>query len=125
MTKSIDLLLKDLEQLKAEHPELFAQVLAMGVTNERDRVGAWMKFVDADAKAVADGISSGEALTQTAMADFTMKIITASKLGDLSAEGAVIKTETEKVEGEKEELTAAENLKAQVMGGLGLKSENK
>jgi ATP-dependent protease ClpP protease subunit len=118
-----------IEQLKADHPELFAQAVAMGCADERDRVGAWMKFVNADADAVAKGIESGKNIGQTEMADFTVKMISAQTLNKVSAEGAETKVETVIVPGattnEKVESTAADNLKSTVMAGLGLTSEIK
>ena len=47
-----------------------------------------MSFVDADAKAVSEGIKSGNNITQTAMADFTRKQISAEALKLAEDKGA-------------------------------------
>lgn len=41
-----------IEQLKAEHPAVYAQALALGVEQEKDRVGSIMAFNDIDPEAV-------------------------------------------------------------------------
>lgn len=67
----------NLEKIKAEHPALYAQILALGVVegtnSERDRVGAWLVGNDVDPKAVVEGIKGGKNISQTAMAEFSMK----------------------------------------------------
>lgn len=62
------------ESLKAEHPDLFNQVFALGVAKEKDRVGAWATYIDADPIAVAKGIKDGAELSATAMAELNMKM---------------------------------------------------
>lgn len=89
----------NLETLKAEHPALFAQVLALGAENgvkaERDRVGAWTAFNDVDSKAVTDGIKSGENISQTAMAEFSIKMHAKVTTAKVEADAAgVVTTET-------------------------------
>lgn len=106
-----------IEQLKADHPELFVQVTASAIKEEKDRVGAWMKFIGADADAVVKGIESGENLGQTAMADFTVKMITnAGTVEKIGAEGAAVVIETKKPEGV--EKTAAELFQDKVNASL-------
>lgn len=78
----------DINKLRAEHPELFAQVLKQGADAERDRVGAWMAFVDVDAEAVTKGIKDGDVLSATAMAELSRKMFskdTLTKAADASA----------------------------------------
>lgn len=67
-----------LDDLKSKHPEVYAQAVAVGQAQERDRVGAWMAYVDADAEAVGKGIKEGETLSQTAMAEFNRKLLAKS-----------------------------------------------
>lgn len=76
------------EQFKKEHPEAYNAVTKAAADHERDRVNAWLKFVDVDAEAVKKGIESGESIGQTAMADFMAKIATATAKAGLAAEGA-------------------------------------
>jgi ATP-dependent Clp protease protease subunit len=76
----------NIEKLKAEHPQVYADVLALGVKAEKDRVGAWMAFAEIDPKAVAEGVKSGEAMTQTVMAELTVKSISAKQVAQVTAE---------------------------------------
>lgn len=78
-----------LEKLKAEHPELFSQIVNAAVTAERDRAGAWMVFVDADPKAVAEGIASGNALSAKATAELTLKLTSKASLTALAGEAVL------------------------------------
>lgn len=95
----------NIETLKAEHPALYAQVKAVGVAEEKDRVTAWLEFMDIDAKAVKEGITNDSQLTQRAMAEFTVKSITAKQTKAIEDENPapvipaaepVAKTEKEK-----------------------------
>jgi len=47
------------QELKNTHPELFSEVLAMGVTAESERVQSWLAHSETDSKAVMEGIESG------------------------------------------------------------------
>ena len=73
-----------IEKFKAEHPGVFAEVRAIGVAEERDRVGAWQVFADADPEAVAAGIKSGKPLTSTETAELTVKKVSAASLAALA-----------------------------------------
>ena len=69
-----------IEELKANHPALFAEVVALGVSEERDRVGACLAFLEIDAQGVKKAIESGKPLSQTQMAEFTLKAVSAKKI---------------------------------------------
>lgn len=111
-----------IEQLKKEHPALYASIFDEGVKAERDRVGAWMAFQKADPERVAKAIKEGNALSQTDMAELGVKMFSANALdklkeeaaGDIttSAAGQKAKTEAEK--------TAAA-FEAEVDAALGIK----
>lgn len=110
-----------IEQLKAEHPALFAEVVALGVAKEKDRVEACLAFIEVDAAGVKAAIEAGKDLSQKQMAEFSLKAINKTNLAGLSAENAGA-TKTEEVDGkektEKEkELSAFE---AEVRAELGL-----
>jgi hypothetical protein len=47
------------QELKQTHPELFSEVLKMGVTAEYERVQSWLAHSETDSKAVMEGIESG------------------------------------------------------------------
>jgi ATP-dependent protease ClpP protease subunit len=77
-----------LQELKAQHPEVYAAAAAEGVAKEKDRVGAWVTFAHIDLEEVKKGIKSGEGISQTAMAEFTMKSLNAQSLKNISGENA-------------------------------------
>lgn len=66
-----------LEELKAKHPELYAQIFNLGVNEgvkkEKDRVEAWAVFAEINPKAVKEGIEKGENISQKAMAEFALQ----------------------------------------------------
>lgn len=77
-----------IEKIKAEHPELYNQIVQAGVNQERERVGAWMAFVDIDKEAVTAGISEGKDLGQKVMAEMTVKGIKAQSLSKIEEQNA-------------------------------------
>lgn len=96
-----------LAELKEKHPSVFAEAKQEGVNAERDRVGAFMAFVDVDPKAVAEGIKKGDNITQTLMAELSRKAMSAEALKKIEGENppAVATEEVEakaKTEKEKE-----------------------
>lgn len=67
----------DLNKLKTEHPAVYAQVLAEGVSNgvkqEKDRVSAYLVFADVDPETVKNGINSGEIMNQATQLELLRK----------------------------------------------------
>jgi ATP-dependent Clp protease protease subunit len=114
-----------LEELKAKHPELYAQLVALGVAQERDRVGAWLAFKDIDPEAVAAGIKEGKTMSQTEFAEFTVKALSPEALNKVK-KGNAPAVETEEVK-DKKEATAEEKeaatLEADIRKRLGLKTQ--
>ena len=104
-----------IEKLRAEHPEVYSAIVA----EERDRVGAYLAFVEVDAKAVSEGIKSGDRMSQTMMAEMAIKMNATATLAAVEAaaapavEAAAIAVEDEKTEYQKTEarLMASLNLK--------------
>jgi len=95
----------NLQELKEKHPSVFAEAVAIGATQERERAEAWAHFADVDAKGVQEGIKAGKTMTQLQMIEFTQKRMNTKELSNIGAEGAeAVKTAAEK-EAEK---TAAE-----------------
>lgn len=77
-----------IEKLKAEHPDVYAQITSNAVAEERDRVGAFLAFAEVDTKAVVEGIKKGEKLSQTQMAEFAMKAFSTKQIATIEAENA-------------------------------------
>lgn len=80
----------DLTKLKAEHPELYAEVFGLGQAkgkeDETERINAWMEFSEIDMKAVKEGISKDESISASHIQAFSKKAINASKLENLEEE---------------------------------------
>jgi len=84
----------NIEKLKAEHPEVYAAVIALGIAQEKDRVGAWLAFNAIDPVAVKKGITDGKNITQTEMAEFTVTALGAKTLGEIEGKSTkAVKTE--------------------------------
>jgi ATP-dependent protease ClpP protease subunit len=101
-----------IEQFKAENPEVFAQAVSIGISQEKDRVGAWAVFNGIDPEAVVAGIKSGENISETAKAEFSLKAMVKPQVEALETES------TKKVETEKKEdveLTESQKIEAQAM----------
>jgi ClpP class serine protease len=108
----------DLVKLKAEHPAVYAQAVAIGdeqgESREKDRTGAFMAFIEIDPKAVAEKVKSGENMTQTFMAEMSVKQMGAAKVVEMEKESpkptnteAEVKT-AENIAAEKEAKDVAE-----------------
>jgi ATP-dependent protease ClpP protease subunit len=101
-----------IESLKTEHPELFAQAVKVGVLQEKDRVGAWAVFNGIDPEAVVAGIKSGEAISETAKAEFSLKAMVKPQVEALQTESTGT-VETEKKEDA--ELTESQEIEARAL----------
>jgi ATP-dependent Clp protease protease subunit len=85
-----------IDEIRAKHPELYAQIVATGRDQERDRVGAWLAFVDVDAVAVKKGVEDGKAISQTAMADLMRKSFSKETIASAESDAAkAVATTTE------------------------------
>lgn len=76
------------EDFKLKHPDAYAAIVKESVDAERDRVGAWMAFSKADPEAVAKGIKEGKNLSQTEMAELSVKMLSANALDKIAGESA-------------------------------------
>ena len=117
-----------LAELQVSHPAIYAEAVAVGAANEVDRVGAYLVFIDVDAKAVKEGISSGKPLSATAQAEFAMKAYSPERLAALKAEADKTKdagAAQETPAGATTEPTAAEKANAEVMAKLGINVDKK
>lgn len=110
-----------IEQLKAEHPALYAAAVKEGVTKERDRVGSYLTFIQLDPEGVKKGIQSGEDLSATAMSEFSLKAFTKNTLQAAETDNAEA-VSTGEVEPEKPaKEKAVEAFKKDVRSRMGLK----
>ena len=123
----------NLETIKAEHPELYSQILAIGVAEgltqgiakEKSRVNALMKFHDIDAKTVIDAIADGSEFNAEMGADFTAKSIAKNQLGVIQANSAnpVATTEKDLKVVDVTEKSEAQAFQDKVFSHLGLKTK--
>lgn len=120
-----------IEEIRAQHPEAYALILALGRTEEADRNGAWMAFVEIDPKAVKEGIESGKPLSQTAMAEFSVKALGIKALDNVeedspeaiaTAEAARIAAK-EAADGGGGDESEVNQFEASVKEGLGFKTK--
>lgn len=110
-----------LEELKAQHPEVYAAAVAVGVSKENDRVKSIMVFNHLDPAGCKAAIESGKDLTATQMAEFSLKAMSPEALKAAAKTAPVdIQTNAE----ETQEKTAAEkkvtDFAAEVKANLGL-----
>lgn len=81
----------NMDELKAKHPELFAQVLNQGVTQERERVKGIQALAGAPgaseivAKAISEGMEAGEAAMEYVKAQAAMRQDEGTRRADDSA----------------------------------------
>jgi len=79
----------DLNKLKAEHPTVFAEAVALGVSQEKDRVGSWLAWNTIDPKAVAEGIEAGTQVTPKVISEFSVKAVSANMLANVEKDKVV------------------------------------
>lgn len=60
----------NLEQLKNEHPDVYAQAVKLGVTSEKNRVEAFLNFIDISPEEVKKSIEAGNEFGSKDMANF-------------------------------------------------------
>lgn len=75
--KSINKVKMTKGEIQSQHPEAYESILglgvAKGVAQEADRLKAWNAFAHVDAEAVKKGIESGENMSQSMMAELSLK----------------------------------------------------
>ncbi len=76
------------KELKSDHPELYAEVLALGAKNEQERVASWEAYRTADSKAVSEGIASGKEITPSQAHQFQVLLASKGKLSNLRSDNA-------------------------------------
>lgn len=78
----------ELSELKAQHPDLCKALVDEAIKAERDRVGAFMKFLDVDSNSVISNIESGKDITMVDIADYSAKKANISALAELEKNNA-------------------------------------
>lgn len=114
-----------LEEFKAQHPEIFSAAITQGQTAERERVQAWLAFIDYDKDNVIASIKDpAKMVTSATMAEMTVKITAAAKISAIGKDGKIPPVATDDPKDKTEEETAVEDFTAQVKKkNEGLKSK--
>ena len=109
-----------IEDLQANHSEVFNKVFALGskagVAEETDRVNAWLVYNDVDAEAVSKGIKEGSELSLTIQAELSRKQFSSEILAKVEAEKAPVVTPEKVVTKEVKASTAKDELMALING---------
>jgi hypothetical protein len=121
----------NLQELKQNHPAIFAEAVALGVAQEKDRVEACLVFNELDPKGVKEAIESGKPLSQKQMADFSLKSVQAQLLAATTKDNAEAVETTAEPVGSKENKEAVEKAAkeakklAEILAFAGVKGEKK
>ena len=76
------------QEIQSAHPDAYRQIQSDALTTERDRVGAWLAYHDADPKAVLEGIKSNKPISATERETLLIKMNSNQKLEDLTTDSA-------------------------------------
>ncbi len=114
-----------LEELKAKHPTVFAEVHNLGVTagiaQEKERVEACLVFIEVDAAGVKEAIASGKALGPKQMAEFSLKVMAKGKTADAKDDSAAaVETKEDATKDKTDKEKTVEAFEANVRKGLGM-----
>ena len=111
------------DTLKAEHPAIYDEILALGKAEEQTRVKAWMAYQEIDPVAVSKGISEGKSVDVAVMAEMQVAAFKKNEI-EATAEESVetVETTVENTEKTAEQIQA-EKLEKEVYANLGIKAE--
>lgn len=121
-----------LAELKQNHPTVYAEIFNLGkqdgitegTAKENDRCKAAMVFAHLDPKGVKEIIDSGKPMTQTQLAEFTLKAMSPENLAKIKADSAKT-VQTEPVVDGKDKNQEVTNFEKDVRASLGLDKEAK
>lgn len=84
------------EEIKQQHPAVYSEILAEGVSQEQERRAGWNAFREIDSKAVEEGIESGLPIKQSEINAFMVKATSGKIVKDLRSDNApaVVTSET-------------------------------
>ena len=94
----------NIDKLKAEHPELFAQVVAIGRDEERNRVNSYLPFIDADKEAAVKAMKEGTQFDSSVLSELTVKLTAQIQKNAMNADTQ--NTADTKTAGKKDEMEA-------------------
>ena len=76
------------EELKQSNPDVYASIVAEGAEAQQEIVNSWLPFIEADSKAVLEGIKSGKPLLESQKNTFLVAMAQKGKVDSLNADNA-------------------------------------
>ena len=106
-------------ELREKHPELFAEIVGLGVEQEQERVSAWAKWNEIDPALAMKGIEGKDEIKASNISEFQVAALKALQKKGIEADS----TEDVKLDADGKaiptsELSAAEKLEAQMNADL-------
>jgi len=106
-------------ELREKHPELFAEIVGLGVEQEQERVSAWAKWNEIDPALAMKGIEGKDEIKASNISEFQVAALKALQKKGVEADS----TEDVKLDADGKaiptsELSAAEKLEAQMNADL-------
>lgn len=115
-----------LEELKAKHPELYAQAIQagakIGADQERERVGQWAAYLGVNAKKVAEGIKGDKPLDSATREEFILASAKKGFVNSMEAEEKGKGVDTDDPDGADEKTKEVNAFEAKVRKAAGLES---
>jgi len=65
----------NIDTIKIKYPSLYNDIIELGVAKERDRVGSWLVYQEADINAAIKGIKEGSIVSPAAMIQLSEKVV--------------------------------------------------
>ena len=114
----------DLNELKAKHPELFAEAKTIGAKEEKNRVQAWLEFSEIDPEAVSTGVESGEGISALDMSKFSKKVMMKATVTGVEGSAAEpVKTTEPKIEEPTKENKAVADFETELYAELEIETK--
>lgn len=110
------------EEFKSQNPEAYAEIVAQAQKDERDRIEAFLEFVEIDAESVKKHISEGNAMTNKFMAEMTKKMASNAMKKEIKEDAPENQNLNAEDEKKKEEIEA-ENFEKEVNAHMKFKDE--
>ncbi len=116
-------------EIKEKFPQVYASIFEegrkAGVEAEQDRVGAWSTYAEIDPVGVKEGIKSSKPMSQTQMAEFSLKALSPENMKKIETNNPPkVKTGEEKKE-EEQNKEVATAFSSEIRKRLGLTAEAK
>ena len=121
-TKNLKYSTMNIETLKAQHPDTYSAIFALGQNAERERVNSFLAFRSADQEAVINKIQSGDPITESFRSEMVVKLTTKANVAAVESDNPVNLAPTTVVEtsNKSEEELSQEQVNARLLAVMGL-----